>query len=98
MDMRFGTWTVRCTYRAGSLVTVAEEISKFRLDLVGVQEVTWDRSGTEPAGEYTFFYGKGKENNELGAGFFVHKEIISAVKKIQFVSDRMSYIILRGRW
>jgi hypothetical protein len=29
---------------------------------------------------------------------FVHKRIISAVRKIEFVSDRMSYIILRGRW
>jgi hypothetical protein len=28
----------------------------------------------------------------------VHKRIISAVKRVQFVSDRMSYIILRGRW
>jgi hypothetical protein len=28
----------------------------------------------------------------------VHKRIISAVKKVQLVSDRMSYIILRGRW
>jgi hypothetical protein len=28
----------------------------------------------------------------------VHKRIISAVKKVEFVSDRMSYIILRGRW
>jgi hypothetical protein len=26
MDMRFGTWTVRSLYRAGSLRTVAEEI------------------------------------------------------------------------
>jgi hypothetical protein len=42
-------------YRAGSLVTVAKEISKYKLDLVGVQEVTWDRGGTEPADEYTFF-------------------------------------------
>jgi hypothetical protein len=24
--------------------------------------------------------------------------IISAVKRVEFVSDRMSYIILRGRW
>jgi hypothetical protein len=47
---------------------------------VGVQEVRWDRSVTEPAGEYTFSYGKENENHELGTGLFVHKRIISAVK------------------
>jgi predicted nucleotidyltransferase len=29
---------------------------------------------------------------------FVHKRITSAVKRVEFVSDRMSYITLRGRW
>jgi hypothetical protein len=38
---------------------VAEEISKYKSDLVGVQEVRWDRDGTEPLGEYTFFYERG---------------------------------------
>jgi hypothetical protein len=28
----------------------------------------------------------------------VHKKITSAVKRDEFVSDRMSDIILRGRW
>jgi hypothetical protein len=43
-------------HRVGSLRTVAEEISKYKLDLVRVQEVIWYGGGTEPAGEYTFFY------------------------------------------
>jgi exonuclease III len=34
----------------------------------------------------------------LGTGFFVHKRIISAVKGVEFVNDRMSYIIMRGHW
>jgi hypothetical protein len=28
----------------------------------------------------------------------VHRRIISTVKKVEFVRDRMLYIILRGRW
>jgi exonuclease III len=58
MDMRFGTWNVSNLYRAGSLMTSAKEISKYKLDLMGVQEVRCDKVGTRPAGEYTFFYGK----------------------------------------
>jgi hypothetical protein len=55
---------------ADALMTVAKEILKYKLDLVGVQGVIWDRSGTEPADEYIFFYGKGKENHEFGTVFF----------------------------
>jgi hypothetical protein len=64
MDMRFGTWNVRSLYRAGLLMTVAKAISIYKLNLVGVQEVRRDRGGTKPPGEYTFFYGKGNENND----------------------------------
>jgi hypothetical protein len=55
MDMRFGMYNVRSMYRSGSLRVVAEETSKFKFDLVGVQEVRWDGGGTRPTGQYTFF-------------------------------------------
>jgi hypothetical protein len=64
---------------------------------VGLQKIRWDGGGTEPAGEYTFFYRKGNENHELGTGSFALR-IISAVKRVEFISDKISYIILRDRW
>jgi hypothetical protein len=65
---------------------------------VGVKEVRWDKGGTEPAGDYTFFYGNGNGDHLLGTAFFVHKMNISAIKRVEFVGDRLSYIVLRGRW
>jgi hypothetical protein len=39
-------------------MTVARELARYKLDLVGVQEVRWDKGGTVRAGDYTSFYGK----------------------------------------
>jgi hypothetical protein len=36
-------------------MTVLREIARYKLDLVGAQEVRWEGSGTKHAGEYTFF-------------------------------------------
>ena len=45
-DIMLGTWNVRSLYRAGSLNAVARELTRYKLDLVGVQEVRWNKGGT----------------------------------------------------
>ena len=39
---------------AGSLTAAARELARYKLDLVDVQEVRWDKGGTVRAGDYIF--------------------------------------------
>jgi hypothetical protein len=91
--MRFGTWNARSLYRSGSLTAAAaREFARYRLALVGVQEVRWDRGGGGGLIAedcivfiiynifiYIFyiFYRQGNENHlQLETGFFVHHRTV----------------------
>jgi hypothetical protein len=63
-----------------------------------VQKVGLEGDDTEPAREYILFYTKVNENHELSTDFIEYKRIISAIKRVEFVSDRITYVVLRGRW
>jgi hypothetical protein len=83
MDMRLRTWNDRSLHRAGSL----ESESTYKQQ---------DNGGSEPTDVYIFIYGNGNGAHYLKTGFFIDQRIISAVKKVEFISSRMLCIILRG--
>ena len=67
--MKLGTWNVRSLYRAGPLKAAARELVRYKLDVVGLQEVRWEKEGTVRTGDYDFLYAKGNENHQFGTGF-----------------------------
>ena len=69
-----------------SLTPAASVLSWYKLDVVGVQEVRWDKGGTGRAGGYNFLCREGNESHQLGTGLFVHHSIGSVVKRVEFVS------------
>ena len=59
---------------------------------MGVQEGKWDKGGTVKAGDYNFCLWKKKRKLSIWNRIFVHRRIESAVKRLEFVSDRVSCI------
>jgi len=63
---------VRSLCISGSLTVAAKEFERYKLHLVGVEEVRRDQGGTVRTGNRIFFYGRGNENHQLGTGFFLY--------------------------
>jgi hypothetical protein len=57
-EMKLDTWNVRSLYRTGTLKAAARELVRYKLDVVDVQEVRWDKGGTVRAGDYGLITGK----------------------------------------
>jgi len=55
------------------------------------------RANGKSRGLYFFLRGR-KGNSLIGNRIFVCHRTVLTVKRLEFVSDRMSYIVLRGQW
>jgi hypothetical protein len=66
-------------------MTVSSELAGYKLDLVGVQEVRWEGGASEPAGEYTFFYGKRNEDHRLETGFLCIRESDQQLRRLSLL-------------
>jgi hypothetical protein len=78
--MKFGICNVRSLCRVGAVKSVVGKLEKYKLDLVGVQEVRWEGDEYQTADNYIISYGKGNVNHRLGTEFFVYNGSFQQLK------------------
>jgi hypothetical protein len=71
--MRFGTWNVKSLYRPGSIMAVARELERYKLDLV-CRRLDGTKKELYEQGITLFSMGKGKKITNLGQGFSYTRE------------------------
>jgi hypothetical protein len=63
------------------LTAAARELARYKLDLVGVQEVRWDRGGTVRAGDCIFTMER-KRKSSIGNRSFCTPQNFCAVEEV----------------
>jgi hypothetical protein len=60
-EIRIPTWNIHTMYIPGRLQETAEEVLKYKIDTVAVQEIRWQGTEKIDKPNYTFYYGGTKE-------------------------------------
>ena len=60
---------MRSLYKSGSLKTATRGLARRKLDIVGIQEVRWEKRSTVKPGDYILFYKKETKTMKLANEF-----------------------------
>ncbi|KAL4126161.1 hypothetical protein QTP88_010387 [Uroleucon formosanum] len=97
LETRFRTWNIRTLYKAGALKNIVEEIEKYKVPIVAIQEIRWLGNGNVQSSNSTiFFSGKETGKHEQGVGFVVRNSIMSSIKRFMPVNERLCYLQMAG--
>ncbi|XP_039298026.1 uncharacterized protein LOC120354685 [Nilaparvata lugens] len=85
--------------RAGKMNEIAEEILKYKFDLVALQEVRWKGQGRIDKSNYSLLYsGPEQRTGMFGTGFIVAKKLRGALMEFEALNERMCRVCLKGKF
>lgn len=96
--LRFGTWNIRTLFKPGAFRTLVDEVEKYRLGIVALQELRWSDTGLMQLKNTTLFYGACDNRRLGGSGFAVNKAYLNSVKDFKVISPRITVLTIAARW
>ena len=96
-EFYLGTWNVLFLYRAGALRLLLDQIDKYKIGIIAIQEVRWIGQGVLEKRDHTVFYSCDKKQHLLGVGFVVKKNFKHLVMDFKAISSRICTQRIRGK-
>uniref|UniRef100_A0A8D8PVV0 Craniofacial development protein 2 n=1 Tax=Cacopsylla melanoneura TaxID=428564 RepID=A0A8D8PVV0_9HEMI len=98
-DLTIATWNVLTLRQAGKMQEVANEMKKFKIDLIAMQEVRWQGKGKLDKKEYSLIYSGPEENTgQRGTGFLINQTIKKSIMEYEAINDRICRLRLKGKF
>lgn len=92
-DIRIGTWNIRTLFKTGAMKTIIDEIKRYKLPVVALQEIRWPGNGSIKSYDTTLFYSGGaSDRHEFGVGFMINEALLTKVSKFEVINERLCYI------
>lgn len=98
-QLRFATWNVRTLVTPGASDILSDELTKYNIDVIALQETHWPDEGLVVTNDYIIYYSGTKNNDHhKGVGFAIKKQLRTAVLSFKAINERLCVLRLKGRF
>lgn len=85
-------------FKPGALKILIDEVTRYNIPIVALQEVGWPGNGSVKSGNYTLLYSGSRSNrHEYGVGFLVSDSILPNIKSFTATNERMVFVLVKGK-
>lgn len=99
MKLRLGTWNVRTMLQPGKMYEITDELKRYRMDVVALQEMRLQGIGDFKEKEYDIYYcGTAQKTGLYGTGFYVSSRIRGNILGREPINERIYKIRIKGKF
>ena len=85
--------------RLGKMTEIGNEVVKYKLDVLALQEIRWQGQGQIDKQEYSLFYSGPKRRTGLyGTGLIVPRRTRKSILEFEAVNEGISKLQIRGKF